>query len=195
MKREMGRTSAVKHFALAATLTLAAAASHADDELDVLNARLERTPSHLVISDATLAAASADANAAQPMSSEKKTETMQFENRWLTANKIHQYLGIGSLLAAVGAGISPKSEDGIHHEFGQAAATLGGLATLTGLGFHYEDLTLKGGMTDPDNWHALLTVLGTIGYAVAVRDAPDSTHSGAGVAGAVLMLGGIKINW
>jgi hypothetical protein len=124
-------------------------------------------------------------------SSEKKPE---YKDRWFTANKTHMYLGLGSLAAATVAALLPKEENGAHHEFGQAAAVLGGAAVATGLVFHYNDLSFENAFSNPDNLHAMLGLLGTLGYAIAVNEAPDP-HAGYGIGGIVLMAAAIKVTW
>lgn len=117
-----------------------------------------------------------------------------FKDRMFTANKIHKYLGIGSIALATLAAISPKEEDGPHEYFARGAATLAGAAMATGFTFHHEDITLKNGFRDPDNLHALLTSVGTLGYVLAVSNAPDA-HAGYGIGGMVSMVIGIKLTW
>ncbi len=123
---------------------------------------------------------------------------------WLTGNKLHQYLGIGSLLAAgLAAVTAPESEDGgstndskgFHHYAGWTAAGLAGAAVGTGLVFHLDDIRLRDGFLDPDNLHALLGILATTAYFVAVTSAPDTSHAGMGIAGAAAMLISIKLAW
>jgi len=122
---------------------------------------------------------------------EKKT----FKSRWLTANKVHKYFGIGSIGAAGLTLLAPKAEDGAHEQLANAAAALGGAAIVTGLAFHWDDIKLSNGFSDPDNLHMLLTTLGTLGYAKAVDDAPGSQHAGYGGVGAASMALGIKMVW
>lgn len=122
-----------------------------------------------------------------------------FEEDWLTANKIHKYLGIGSITLGLLAAIVPKPpkenpDDGSHKDLAEAAALLGGAAVATGLMFHYDDI-FSYGLSDPDNLHATYATLGAIGFALAVSDAPDSQHVGYGMLGAVLMTIGIKYTW
>ncbi len=124
----------------------------------------------------------------------------EYKTRWFTSNKVHQYLGIGSIALAGLTVIAPKPdeddpEDGVHHALGEGAAVLGGLAVATGLGFHYEDLKLNRGFKDPDNLHALLATLGTIGFFAAVDEAPEGGHAGLGVVSGLAMLTAIKITW
>lgn len=126
---------------------------------------------------------------------------------WLTGNKLHQYLGIGSLVAAGlaavtapegegdGGGGGTEDEKGFHHYAGWTAAGLAGAAVGTGLVFHLDDIRLRDGFFDPDNLHALLGILATTAYFVAVTSAPDSGHAGTGIAGAAAMLISIKLAW
>lgn len=122
-----------------------------------------------------------------------------FEEDWLTANKIHKYLGIGSITLAILAAISPKPpkdnlDQGNHKQFAEGAALLGGAAVATGLIFHHDDI-FNYGMSDPDNLHATYATLGALGFALAVNDAPESQHAAYGILGAVLMSIGIKYTW
>lgn len=128
----------------------------------------------------------------------------QYKSRWLTANKVHKYLGIGSIGAAGLTLLTIDSADdeggnnkdgGIHETFARTATALGQAAVLTGLIFHWDDIKLSNGISDPDNLHLLLTTLGTLGYTKAVDQAPDESHSGYGSFGAASMLLGIKMVW
>jgi len=118
----------------------------------------------------------------------------EFKTRWFTSKKFHQYLGLGSLALATLTAVTPKEENGPHEYLARGAVFLGGAAMLTGFTFHYKDLSVKNFFKNPDNLHALLVSLGTIGYALAVSDAP-AAHAGAGIGGLVFMLGGVKIVW
>ena len=122
-----------------------------------------------------------------------------FEEDWLTANKIHKYLGIGSITLALLAAIVPKppkdnTDQGSHKDLAEGAALLGGAAVATGLMFHSDDI-FNYGASDPDNLHATYSTLGAIGFALAVSDAPQAQHVGYGMLGAVLMTIGIKYTW
>ncbi len=122
-----------------------------------------------------------------------------FEEDWLTANKIHKYLGIGSITLAILAAIAPKptpddTDKGSHKKLAEGAAILGGAAVATGVMFHHDDI-FNYGMSDPDNLHATYATLGAIGFAMAVGAAPADEHVGYGILGAVLMSIGIKYTW
>lgn len=127
--------------------------------------------------------------------SEAGTVTPEYKDRWFTANKVHKYLGIGSIALAALAVISPKDYDGAHENFARGAAALGGAAVATGLTFHFEDLTFKNATKNPDNQHALLGTLGAIGFGLAVSKGGESGHVGLGVAGGLAMLYAIKLTW
>jgi hypothetical protein len=133
--------------------------------------------------------------AAEVSGSDTQTETTEYKDRWFTANATHKWLGIGSLALAVASAIVPKEEEGAHHDLAEGALILGGAAMLTGLTFHYDDLSGKGFFSNPDNWHAMLTTLGVVGYAIAVDQGGEGGHAGAGIAGMVFMIGGIKMTW
>ncbi|MGD8639930.1 MAG: hypothetical protein PVG89_04845 [Gammaproteobacteria bacterium] len=118
-----------------------------------------------------------------------------YEDRMFTANKIHKYLGIGSIGAALLAVISPKEEDGAHEAFAKTSAALGLGAVATGLVFHWEDIGIQGGFSDPDNLHALFAGLGALGLAAAASEGPESPHATYGSLGAISMMVGIKYTW
>ena len=127
------------------------------------------------------------------------------EGSWFTANKVHQYLGLGSLLLAGAAILAPKegdegnvsgnSDSGAHHNLATGAAVLGAGAVLTGAVFHFDDIKFSHGLRDPDNLHALLATIGALGFAMAVSEAPDESHAAYGIVGAVSMAAAIKITW
>ena len=125
---------------------------------------------------------------------------MPFKEPWFTGNKVHQYLGIGSLALAALTVVVPKPpqdnlSSGSHRALAEGAAALGGAAIVSGLTFHYKDLSLHHFAKNPDNWHALLGTLGTLGYLAAISAAPEDSHSTYGIAGAAAMLTAIKITW
>ena len=139
--------------------------------------------------------AQADNESSGMADTEEADDEPLFEERWFTANKVHKYLGIGSIAAAGLTLLAPKEENGAHEFLGRTAAGLGVAAVATGLAFHWDDIKLSEGFRNPDNTHALLTTLGTLGFLAAVSEAPDKGHAGPGAAGALSMLLGIKMTW
>ena len=119
---------------------------------------------------------------------------VEYRDRMFTANKLHKYLGIGSIGAAGLTLLMPKEEDGTHEAFGKAAAALGVGALITGAIFHRDDINFSNGFKDPDNLHILLTTLGSLGFLNAASEAPDS-HAGSGIVGGLSMAVGIKMVW
>jgi len=140
----------------------------------------------------------ADGDGSVDMSEDKPAP---YKERWFTANKIHKYLGLSSIAAAgmtlltVGEANEDTGDGGIHETFARTATGLGVAAVVTGLLFHWDDITLSNGFSDPDNLHMILTTLGALGYAQAVNKAPGDGHSGYGAAGAMSMALGIKMVW
>lgn len=146
-------------------------------------------------SNATLYLASAEGSDKASASAMTKEPRAEYEKRLFTANNIHKYLGVGSIAAAGATLLAPKEEDGAHEALARTAAGLGVAAVITGLIFHWDDFDLSDGMGDPDNLHVMLTTAGTLGYLMAVSEAPDSGHAGFGAGGAIAMAVGIKMNW
>ncbi len=120
---------------------------------------------------------------------------IEYRHRNFTGNQIHKYLGIGSIGSALIAAASPKEYDGAHENFADLAAGLGVGAVITGLLFHFDEIELSNGISDPDNLHMALTTLGTLGYLAAVDDGGESGHAGLGVGGFLSMGIGIKMVW
>lgn len=128
------------------------------------------------------------------------------EHDWFTPNKVHKYLGLGSLGLVGLALLAPKpdnegnnngesSEGGIHHDLAVGATVLGAAAVATGFAYHYDDIDLSKGFKDPDNLHMLLGTLAEIAFIAAVSKAPAGGHAGEGILGAAAMAAAIKIEW
>ena len=123
-----------------------------------------------------------------------------FSEPWFTGNKVHQYLGLGSLALGVLTAIVPKPEEdnydgSLHQGLAYGATYLGGAALASGLVFHYKDLSFKHLLRNPDNLHALLATIATAGFITAVSIAPDEAHATAGIIGVAGMATAIKITW
>ena len=119
----------------------------------------------------------------------------KYEYRMFTASKIHKYLGIGSVAAALLVLISPKEEDGPHEYLAKTSAVLGLGAVVTGFTAHYEDISWSGGFKDPDNLHALFAGLGAVAITAAAATGPDDPHVAEGIVGLTGMLIGVKLQW
>ncbi|MDX8402298.1 MAG: hypothetical protein R8K47_06670 [Mariprofundaceae bacterium] len=139
-----------------------------------------------------------------------------YEESWLTANKMHMYLGIGSLAAAAAAAVTaPEAPEGVvvpvnqrkdakktfHHQAAVAAAALGGAAILSGLITHWDDVTNSDGLMDPDIMHMILGIVGTAGYVWAISKGPklvgnnSNGHATAGLLGGAAMITAISYEW
>jgi hypothetical protein len=129
---------------------------------------------------------------------------------FFSANKLHQFLGIGSITLATLALLAPKDDDSGHGAFGAGAAALGAGAVVTGLMVHGEDVGFSQGISDPDNLHAIFATLGAAGFIAAAAEGGEkeedndedggggdgsSTHATFGIVGYASMLIGIRIAW
>lgn len=140
----------------------------------------------------------------------------RFEESWVTGNKLHMYLGLGSMAAAIVAGVTaPEAPEGVvvppsqrknarsttHHIAALTAAALGGAAIASGLMLHWDDITNSFGLTDPDILHLVLGLVGTAGYVYAITKGPkrvgdpSNGHSAAGILGAAAMATAITLEW
>jgi hypothetical protein len=151
------------------------------------------------------AATGSDASAAA-VNAESERAFNEYRPPLFSANKLHQYLGIGSLTLATLALLAPKDDDSGHPAFGAGAAALGGAAVVSGLIVHGEDVGFSKGLSDPDNLHAIFGTLGAAGFIAAAAEGGEgeddedggdggSTHAALGIAGYASMLIGIRIAW
>jgi hypothetical protein len=137
-----------------------------------------------------------------------------FEPPLITASKVHQYLGLGTIVmagltaaTAPGEGCEsncsttnqPRQTNGTHARLAKATVAMAEAAILTGLITHWDDFHLADGIRDPDNLHILLGVTGAGLMAWAVNRSKSSTvpisHAGIAELGALGMLAAIKITW
>ena len=139
--------------------------------------------------------AAAEEKLSSSMQASESEGASEYKDRMFTGNKIHKYLGIGSVGAALLTIAMPKEEDGPHEYLAKTSAVLGLGAVATGLGFHYEDISMAGGMKDPDNLHALWAGLGAVGLGMAASTGPDVPHAAYGALGTISMMIGIKYTW
>ncbi|OIR16235.1 hypothetical protein GALL_29550 [mine drainage metagenome] len=138
-----------------------------------------------------------------------------FEPPLITGSKVHQYLGLGTIvLAALTAATAPDSEceancaavanqprqtNGTHAHLAKATVAMAAATIVTGLIVHWDDFKLSDGFTDPDNLHIMLGVTGAALMAYAVNKSKNSavpvSHAGIAEMGALGMLAAIKITW
>lgn len=156
-----------------------------------------------------LAEAATGGNSTTPITNDENERAFkEYRPPLFSANKLHQYLGIGSITLATLALLAPKDDDSGHGAFGAGAAALGGAAVISGLMVHGEDVGISKGFSDPDNLHALFGTLGAAGFiAAAARggendneggggsNGSNRTHATLGIVGYTSMLIGIRIAW
>ena len=141
--------------------------------------------------------------------------TTPFEPPLITGGKVHQYLGLGTIVlagltaaTAPGEGCEnnctaqanqPRQTNGTHAKLAKATVAMAEAAIITGLITHWDDFHLADGITDPDNLHILLGVTGAGLMAWAVNRSKSSavpiSHAGIAELGALGMVAAIKITW
>lgn len=115
--------------------------------------------------------------------------------KWLTGGKAHKYLGLTSV-GLMGLGLlMPKEDHGPHRTFMTAAAASAAAAATTGFIYHWNDFDWSDGLTEPENVHMLLGLLGTLGMLAAISKAPGDGHAGVGAAGGAMMAIAVTIVW
>ncbi len=148
---------------------------------------------------------------AMPQGASGQMPADDWQEPWFTGNKAHKYMGLGSLLLAgltvltapddddegvvAGAPAAESSDDSLHQGLANGALALGLGAVASGLIYHLDDISWDNGITDPDNLHMLLGLLGVAGYAAAVANGGEGGHSTAGIVGGLSMIGAIKLEW
>jgi len=136
-----------------------------------------------------------------------------FTKPLITMNNIHEYLGLASLAFGALAGISAPENGSAdlvntyHYRAAKYSWQLGAAAVTTGLYSHWDDFHLEDGFLDPDNLHALLGFLGTLGFYMAVAGAVDEyntngfvdtenkSHATYGIFGGAAMAIAIGFTW
>lgn len=141
--------------------------------------------------------------------------TATFKPPLFTGSKVHQYLGLGTVLAVgltalsapddecesnCAASSQPRQTSGTTHTtMARTAAVLAVATVATGLLYHWDDFHLEDGFSDPDNQHVLLATAGALLMLFAVNKSANSSvptsHAGAGIAGGVAMAVAIKLTW
>ena len=143
-----------------------------------------------------------------------EAKNSDFEPSWFTGSKVHQYLGISTIVAALATAASapgegceancpavapPRDTKGTHAKLAKATVALAAATIVTGLITHWDDFYFEDGWTDPDNLHVLLGVTGAAMMAYAVNKSKNSavpvSHAGIAELGALGMAVAIKLTW
>jgi len=171
--------------------------------------RLNSSSYLLAANDGTAAQSQADGTPEAP--------PVKFEPPLMSERKLHQYLGLGTvlfagltMLAAPGEAcenncppasqLPPRETSGTTHtRLARTTAVLAAATVVTGLLFHWDDFHLDDGFSDPDNQHVMLAGTGAalMLYAVnkSAKSSVPTSHAGIAELGAALMLVGIKLTW
>ena len=135
-----------------------------------------------------------------------------FRKPSITENNIHEYLGLASLaMGGLAALTVPETYDpdllnSVHYKAAKLSWQLGAAAVASGLYAHWDDFYLEDGLLDRDNLHALLGLVGTLGYYLAVSSAvdeynnsvgryPSTSHAKYGIGGGASMFLAIGLTW
>ena len=186
------------------------AGSIADEALNSMSLTTQQDTLLQLASNDTSSTARRSDNTTQGHSSVFNEE--MYKEPLFSANKFHKYMGIGAvIMGGVTALSAPDNENegtidkqntntDFHETSAYIATSMAVLATASGFLFHFDDLSLTNGITDIDNLHMALGLLGTIGYIRAVATSPDDggdggSHSTAGILGGASMLLAIKLEW
>lgn len=160
------------------------------------------------------AANDTDVLAKKSNSTAPEVKKAEFEPSWLTGGKVHQYLGLGTIMLAGLTAVTapdegcehncpnpppPRDTNGTHAKLAKATVAMAAATIATGLIAHWDDFHLEDGLTDPDNLHVLLGVTGAALMAYAVNKSKNSavpvSHAGIAELGALGMVAAIKITW
>jgi hypothetical protein len=139
----------------------------------------------------------------------------EFEPKLITGKKVHQYLGLGTLVLAglttlTAPGDSCENNcnnvsqsrpvNGTHAELAKATAVMALATVASGLIIHWDDFNVEDGWSDPDNLHVILGVSGAALLAYAVNKSMNVStgqvsHAGMAELGALGMLVAVKLTW
>lgn len=137
----------------------------------------------------------------------------EYESPLFTGSKVHQYLGIATVVAAAGTFLThfhpcegpncgaqpPRKTNGLHANMGRATAILAVATVASGLISHWDDFHAEDGISDPDNQHVLLGVTGAVLMAYAInksaRSSTPTNHAAVAELGAITMVTAIKLTW
>ncbi|MGC2047967.1 MAG: hypothetical protein WA635_05075 [Gallionella sp.] len=139
----------------------------------------------------------------------------EFKPPLFTGSKVHQYLGLGTVLAVgltalsapddecesnCAVGSQPRQTSGTTHTtLARTSAVLAAATLATGLLYHWDDFHLEDGFSDPDNQHVMLATAGALLMLFAVNKSANSSvptsHAGYAELGGVAMAVAIKLTW
>ena len=135
----------------------------------------------------------------------------KFEPPLISGRKAHLYFGLGTIvLAGLTAMTAPNTENNkssqpratsgtTHTRLARATGVFAAATLATGLIYHWDDIQLEDGFTDPDVMHATLAGTGALMMLYAINKSMKSTtptsHAGLAIAGAGAMLVAIKLTW
>jgi hypothetical protein len=139
----------------------------------------------------------------------------EFHPPWISGRKVHQYLGLGTVvlagltvLASPGEGCEncssttqqPRQTSGTtHSRLARATAAMAVATVMSGLVVHWNDIYWEDSFFDPDKMHARLAAAGALLMLYAVNTSAHSSvpvsHSGIAELGAVAMVVAIKMTW
>lgn len=162
-----------------------------------------------------LAANDKDTSTRKPNGTAPEVRQGEFEPSWLTGSKVHQYLGLGTIVAAGLTALTapddgcehncstttttPRQTNGTHAHLAKATIAMAAATIVTGVAAHWDDIHLADGFTDPDNLHVMLGVSGAALMAYAVNKSKNSavpvSHAGIAELGALGMVLAIKLTW
>jgi hypothetical protein len=161
----------------------------------------------LAANDQTVVTTPAQANASAESDGAAASAPNGVRDPWFSANKIHEYLGLGTLALVIATtATAPENEGnnsstsnqttGTHQTLGRATRAMALTTVATGLLFHWDDMHLfEDGFKDPDTQHWLLGGAGALILANAVSRAPARSHAAQAELGAAMMLAAIKLTW
>ena len=197
----------LKRFAAAVCLAaLAGTASAADNTLDLT------LPAGKYYNDDAKSFLLADNDATELKAKNTivaATPAAEFEPKLITGKKIHEYLGLGTLILAGLTTLTAPGDtcatcsrpvNGAHAELAKSTAVMALATVASGLIVHWDDFNLEDGWKDPDNQHIVLGVSGAALLAYAVNKSMNVSqgpvsHAGIAELGALGMLVAVKLTW
>lgn len=191
----------------------ASGAVHAQDAALNLNMPSEPKAAH-----SFMLASNDAASANLPASVTHSTPSAEFQAPLFSGDKLHQYLGLTTIvLAGLTAVTAPSSEgceancpavpvpppprqiNGTHAKLAKAAGAMALATVVSGLIDHWDDFHFEDGFTDPDNMHAMLGTAGSLAMMYAINKSANSktpvSHAGIAELGAVAMVVAVKLTW